>query len=320
MPGSGPVPVGALEPPTPAADDRWRLVNALAGQLGSRQEARWIVDHGGPAQAQALADRRLAGEPLQYVLGRWPFRALELSVDRRVLIPRPETEQVVEVALRELARADCHRTGTADGRTGTADGDEWIEGMEANAGPICVDFGTGSGAIALSLAIEGGGIRPGLTVWATDVSDDALAVAGANLEALSHVDAGAAARVRIAPGSWFDALPDEILGRVDLVVSNPPYVAESEYPALDVSVRAWEPKLALVAADSAAGVGGMAAVEAVIEGAIPWLRRSGAVVIEIAPGQAEAAVEVATRSGFAQVGVERDLSGRLRTLVARRTT
>jgi release factor glutamine methyltransferase len=313
VPGSGPVPVGAPEPPVTAADDRGRLMNALAGQLGSRQEARWIVDHGGPAQAQALADRRSAGEPLQYVLGRWPFRALELSVDRRVLIPRPETEQVVEVALRELARADCHRTGTADG-------DEWIQGMEANAGPICVDLGTGSGAIALSLAIEGGGIRPGLTVWATDVSDDALAVAGANLDALSHVDAGAAARVRIAPGSWFDALPDEILGRVDLVVSNPPYVAESEYPALDVSVRAWEPKLALVAADGAAGVGGMAAVEAVIEGALPWLRQSGAVVIEIAPGQAEAAVEVATRSGFTQVGVERDLSGRLRTLVARRTT
>jgi methylase of polypeptide subunit release factors len=97
-------------------------------------------------------------------------------------------------------------------------------------------------------------------------------------------------------------------------------VAESEYPGLDVSVRSWEPKLALVAADGAGGVGGMAAIEAIIEGAIPWLSRSGAVVIEITPGQAEASLEVATRSGFDQVGVERDLSGRLRTLVARRTT
>jgi release factor glutamine methyltransferase len=287
-------------------------VAALAGQLGSRQEALWIVDHGGPAQAQALADRRSAGEPLQYVLGRWPFRELDLVVDPRALIPRPETEQVVEVALRELARADHQRRVTA-----TADG---ADGMGADAGPICVDLGTGSGAIALSMAAEGGGHLPGLAVWATDVSDDALAVARENLDALARVDAGAAARVRVARGSWFDALPPEILGRVDLVVSNPPYVAESEYPGLEVSVRSWEPKLALVAADGAGGVGGMAAIESIIDRAMPWLSRSGAVVIEIAAGQAEASPEVAARSGFDQVGVERDLSGRLRTLVAGRTT
>jgi release factor glutamine methyltransferase len=309
---SGPVPADALERPETAADDRWRLVNALAGQLGSRQEALWIVDHGGPARAQALADRRSSGEPLQYVLGRWSFRALDLLVDPRVLVPRPETEQVVEVALRELARADSQRH--------VADMAHGADGMDADAGPICVDLGTGSGAIALSMATEGGRHCPGLAVWATDVSDDALAVASENLGALARVDAGAAVRVRVAGGSWFDALPPELLGRVDLVVSNPPYVAESEYPGLDVSVRSWEPKLALVAADGAGGVGGMAAIEAIIEGAIPWLSRSGAVVIEIAPGQAEASLEVATRSGFDQVGVERDLSGRLRTLVARRTT
>lgn len=308
VPRASPVSADAPEAPGNEADDRRRLVNALAGQLGSRREASWIVDHAGPEQAQALADRRSAGEPLQYVLGRWPFRSLDLKVDPRVLVPRPETEQVVEVALRELACSDHQRRAAAV-----------ADGLEANAGPIGVDLGTGSGAIALSVAVEGGRRCPGLAVWATDVSDDALAVARENREGLAGIDAGAAARVRVARGSWFDALPGEILGRVDLVVSNPPYVAESEFPGLDPSVRAWEPRVALVAANGAGGVGGLAAIEAIIEGAIPWLSRSGAMVVEIAPTQAEASMAAARRAGFGQVGVERDLSGRLRALVARRS-
>lgn len=309
MRGASPVSADAPDGPGNEADDRRRLVTTLAAQLGSRREASWIVDHAGPDQAQALADRRSAGEPLQYVLGRWPFRSLNLKVDPRVLVPRPETEQVVDVALRELAGAHHRRRAVAV-----------PGGLEANVGPICVDLGTGSGAIALSMAAEGGGRCPGLAVWATDVSDDALAVARENREALAGVDAGAAARVRVALGSWFDALPGEILGRVDLVVSNPPYVAESEFPGLDLSVRAWEPRVALVAADGAGGIGGLAAIEAIIDGALPWLSHSGAMVIEIAPTQAEPSMAAAHRAGFGQVGVERDLSGRLRTLVARRSS
>ncbi len=115
--------------------------------------------------ARALADRRAAGEPLQYVLGRWPFRRLELVVDRRVLIPRPETEQVVEVALAELASLAADRRPSRRGQPGAA------------RARCAVDLGTGSGAIALSLAVEGGALAPGLVVWATDVSRDALAVA-----------------------------------------------------------------------------------------------------------------------------------------------
>ena len=109
--------------------------------MGSAREARWLVEHvdGDAGRALDLAGRRAAGEPLQYVMGRWPFRSLELSVDPRVLIPRPETEQVVEVALAELARLG-------------EDGDTAARSSTGGWSPVCLDLGTGSGAIALSLA------------------------------------------------------------------------------------------------------------------------------------------------------------------------
>ena len=287
-------------PEAEGAEERERLVAAIAARVGSAQEARWIVDHGGLDRARALADRRAAGEPLQYVLGRWPFRSLELQVDRRVLIPRPETEQVVEVALGELALV----LGL---------------GGRRSAGPaMAVDLGTGSGAVALSLAVEGATDGDRLEVWATDASPDALDVARANLADLADADPVAAARVHLAQGRWFAALPPALMGRVDLVVSNPPYVAESDYAGLDPVVRDWEPHSALVSARGAAGVGGMADIEAIVAGAPRWLHRSGALVVEIAPSQAYAAIDAARRAGFSKVDTARDLAGRLRMLVARR--
>ena len=276
----------------------------IAAQLGSRREATWIVDHAGPGQAQALADRRRAGEPLQYVLGSWPFRTVELQVDPRVLIPRPETEQVVGVALEELARI-CGGPGAGSGSAGPA------------GHRICVDLGTGSGAIALSLAAEGRATCPDLEVWATDVSTDALAVAGANLA----VTRTGRSRRRPAGCGWPTArgstpCPPRLAGRVDLLVSNPPYVTESEYPGLDPSVREWEPRGALVAARDARGVEGMADLEAIISDAPRWLRPTGMLVVEIAPSLAGASEAAARRAGFARVAIGRDLAGRLRTLVA----
>jgi release factor glutamine methyltransferase len=271
-------------------------VASIAAQVGSDQEARWIVEHGGPGGAQALADRRASGEPLQYVLGRWPFRSIELAVDPRVLIPRPETEQVVEVALGELAR--LARTGEAT--------------------KTCVDLGTGSGAIALSLAVEGIPICAGLEVWATDVSSDALAVAEGNLESLAAGSPDLFERLHLAHGSWFEALPASLVGGVDLLVSNPPYVSDLEFPDLDPTVSEWEPTIALVAPRGSGGVGGMAAVETIVAGAVRWLQRGGALVVEIAPSQAYSAIDAARRAGFSSVSVERDLAGRLRILVARR--
>ena len=135
--------------PGPLADET-SVERSIAVELGSAREARWIVEHAGGDDELALdlAARRAGGEPLQYVLGRWPFRTLELTVDRRVLIPRPETEHVVEVALAGLmAPGFGPIPGPAPGRTGS--------------GPVCVDLGTGSGAIALSLAVEGGAPVPG---------------------------------------------------------------------------------------------------------------------------------------------------------------
>jgi release factor glutamine methyltransferase len=293
-------------PAAASAGDRRRLEDGIAERLGSPREARWIVEHanGDAGRARESADRRAAGEPLQYVLGRWPFRSLDLVVDRRVLIPRPETEQLVEVALGELGALWSDRADRP--------------GQAPAAGPVGVDLGTGSGAIALSLAVEGGPVAPGLVVWATDASADALAVAGENLAELAGRDPVAAARVRLSLGRWFEALPPEAAGTIDLLVSNPPYVAQSDVSGLDPTVRDWEPHRALVAGPGSSGVGGMADVEAVIVGASRWLRPSGALVVEIDPSQGAAALDVARRVGFRRSRTQRDLAGRIRMVVARR--
>jgi release factor glutamine methyltransferase len=289
---------------------RHRLVAWSLSVGVERREAGWILDHlGSPVGGLAgpgsfddrfrrLVERRASGEPLQYVLGRWAFRSLELDVDPRVLIPRPETEQVVEVALAEL------RAGLAD--------------PARTAGPaLCADLGTGSGAIALAIATEAPAHLGGTDVWATDASAPALEVARCNLARYAAEVAGAGARVHLASGSWFNALPRSVAGRVDLVVANPPYVADSEVDDLDPVVRDWEPRTALVAADGRTGVGGMADVEAVVTQAPSWLAAGGLLVVEIAPHQAAAALEVAGQAGFLHARVDPDLSGRARMLVAR---
>ncbi|MGH9079316.1 MAG: HemK/PrmC family methyltransferase, partial [Acidimicrobiales bacterium] len=239
----------------------------LTEQLGSVQEARWILDHAGDRWPE-LVERRLAGEPLQYVLGSWPFRHLDLMVDRRVLIPRPETEQVVEVALAELDRLCWPSEPDV-----AAPADE----SRLAARRVCVDLGTGSGAIALSLATEGTAIGRDLEVWATDISADALAVAGHNLAALAA--SPEVAPVHLMEGSWFAALPPGLAGRIDLLVTNPPYVPEADIAGLDPVVRDWEPLGALAAGPGPDGVGGMAAIQVIIEAAPAWLGPDGAMVI-----------------------------------------
>jgi release factor glutamine methyltransferase len=275
----------------------WRLLYLEAlERLSDRQAAQWFVEEasGGawpavldePALARAegvfrkMLDRRQEGEPVQYVLGHWAFRHLDLMVDRRVLIPRPETEVVVEVALRELARL---------------------------AGPpLVVDLGTGSGAIALSIATECAGAE----VWATDLSEDALAVASANLAGLGTKAAG---RARLVHGSWWHALPAGLKGTLDLAVTNPPYVAENELASLPGEVSGWEPLQALIA-----GPSGLEALKAITAEAPAWLGARSAFVAEIAPHQDRAAVHLAYSAGFEEAFVKPDLTGRPRVLVARR--
>lgn len=319
---SRPVPAGPLDAPAPVSGDgprtRAEVVAILARRLGSSSEARWLVEHvtrcrpgaaahgaalheGQRAELAQLADRRASGEPLQYVLGTWPFRAVELSVDPRALVPRPETEQMVEVALAALHRS----------RAGPAPSDGF-------PGPVVVDLGTGTGAIALTMAVELAATRPGLAVWAVDDDPDALALAARNRARVADAwpDADVTGRVRLAAGSWYEALPPALRGRVDLVVANPPYVAEEEWCGLDPEVRK-EPRHALVAEAGRDGTPGMAAVEAVVSGAPEWLVPGGTVVVETAPHQAGAAAALARRLGFRRVEVAQDLAGRDRAVVAR---
>jgi release factor glutamine methyltransferase len=289
-------------------------VAEVAERLGSAREARWILDHAGDSWPE-LVERRLAGEPLQYVLGTWPFRGLELQVDRRVLIPRPETEQVAEVALRELARLGAHGAHGALGALG-GHGAHGGRNTGCTGGRVCADLGTGSGAIALSLAIEGPALCGALEVWATDISADALAVATGNLAALR--DDEARARVHLAQGSWFDALPRSLVGCVDLLVSNPPYVPEPAIASLDPVVRDWEPHEALAAPSGAGGVAGMAHIETIVSTAPLWLASDGVAVVELDPAQAGPAADLARAAGFGRVSVHPDLSGLDRMLVAGR--
>ena len=300
------------------------LVEELTAVLGgaARHEARFIVDEvlgAGPgatrpdtvpaaaaAAARTMAARRAAGEPLQYIFGHWPFRDLDLRVDARVLIPRPETEQVVEVALGE-----ARRLAAAAAAAGAGPGDG------AGPGLVAVDAGTGSGAIALALAsaLGAGVLRQ---VWATDRSAGALEVAAANVQVCSPMVAGGLPDIELVRGSWLAPLPERLRGHVDLVVSNPPYVTEEEWAGLDREVRT-EPRQALVAGPGRTGVPGLADVEAVLEEALLWVGRPGAVVIELAPHQADAAQDRARQLGYDEVRVEPDLAGRPRALVARRS-
>ncbi|GIU86813.1 MAG: release factor glutamine methyltransferase [Acidimicrobiia bacterium] len=284
---------------------------AAAGCTDAAAEARFLVEEASgygldewpdaaatvaPERARArlldMCRRRAAGEPLQYVLGAWSFRGLDLMVDRRVLIPRPETEWVAEVALEEAERLGLRR------RRG--------RGPRAAAGPArhrVADLGTGSGALALALERE----LPDAQVWATDVSEHALHVARANAAGCG------ATRVCFAAGSWFGALPDALAGTFTLVVSNPPYVAEHEVAALAPEVACHEPRGALVA-----GPQGTEALAEIVGAAPGWLAPAAALVCELAPHQADAVASLARDAGFDDVAVRDDLAGRPRVLVARR--
>lgn len=282
---------GGLE--SPEVDAR-RIVEEATGHDGADllahlDEAATVR---GVAALDRMVERRLAGEPLQYVLGRWGFRTLDLMVDERVLIPRPETEGVVDHVLAELDRM-ADRTATE--APGTS--------PEAAAGdPVVVDLGCGSGAIGLAVARE----RHPIEVHLVDDDERALEVTRANLAGIGV----AGATVHVHHGDWFAALPPALAGRVRVVVSNPPYVAADD--PLPAVVADWEPTGALVS-----GPTGLEAVEEITSAAPAWLAPGGALVLEIGETQGGAASALAAAAGFVEVEVRPDLGGRPRALVAR---
>jgi release factor glutamine methyltransferase len=257
-----------------------------------RREARWLVEEflvGGDGDAagalRAAAQRRLDGEPLQYIVGHWPFRSLDLDLDSRVLIPRPETEELVGVALNELARLDV-------------------------VAPIIMDLGCGSGAIGLSLVEELRQRGVPASLLAVDESLDALAVARRN--ALKH---GLHA-VSFVHSTWFEAVDPSLRSHVDLIVANPPYVSGDEFATLDPVLR-YEPRGALVSPDDD-GVAGFGDLRVIISEAIEWLAPGGVLVSEHADTHRAAVLAAAAAAGFRDVLDLDDMAGLPRVLVARR--
>ncbi|HYU58651.1 MAG TPA: peptide chain release factor N(5)-glutamine methyltransferase [Actinomycetota bacterium] len=214
--------------------------------------------------------QRCSGTPLQHLTGAQPFRTLRLAVEPGVFVPRPETEVVVEAALDAIAGIDA---------------------------PLVVDAGTGTGAIALSVAAE----HPGAIVHATDLNPAAVALARRNAE--SH---GLAVVVR--EGDLLEPLPAALRGRVELVVSNPPYVSAAEYADLPPEVRA-DPREALV--------GGTEVHRRLAAAARDWLLPGGALVMEIGASQAEEVRSILADTGYAQIEILPDLALRDRVAGAR---
>jgi release factor glutamine methyltransferase len=224
------------------------------------------------ASVRALLERRRAREPVAYILGEWGFRGLTLALDRRVLVPRPETEELVGVSL---------------------------ELLEGRVGPRVLDVGTGSGAIALAIRRE----LPDARVAGCDPSEGALEVAAANGERLGlDVEWLAGRLADVGEGREFD-----------LIVSNPPYVAEAELGGLEPDVRDWEPRLALVA-----GPTGLEVLRQVVAGAPARLAAHGRLALECGKGQASPLADEMRAAGWPQVETRLDFAGVERIVVGAR--
>lgn len=228
------------------------------------------VDPAGAARYQQAIKRRASGEPLPHVTGWTGFRHLTLRSDGRALIPRPETEGLVELLLQRAPR----------GRV--------------------VDVGTGSGCIALSLALEGAYTE----VVGIDRSAAALALAGENRELVG-------ARVELVQGDLCASLR---AGTFDALISNPPYLTAAEYAGLDPSVREWEPAIALES-----GEDGLEATARLLDQGRDVLRAGGWLALEVDCGRSGSAAHLASALGWGDVGIHLDLFGRERYLLARRS-
>ena len=215
--------------------------------------------------------RLSGGEPIQYVLGEWDFRTLTLKCDKRALIPRPETEELVERVLKHLKKRCADERAEA---------------------PFVVDVGTGSGCIILSLAKE---FKRGVYLG-TDISAEAISLARENASLCGLEDS-----VKFAVADGLDEFDPE---SVDVIVSNPPYITTADCETLDPRVKDFEPRNALDG-----GVSGLDFYERFIGDALNVLKPGGALFFEIGEGQGEALREMFVAYGFSDIVIEKDYSG-----------
>lgn len=221
-----------------------------------------------------LVSRRVNGEPIAYILGKKGFHNIELLVGPGVLIPRPETELLVEIALAEITKL--------------------------NRAAKVLDLGTGSGAIALSIASS----SALASLIATDQSLEALAIAKQNAQSLAL-----SSQIQFAQGSWYEAVSPQ--DQFDVIVSNPPYIA-SQDPHLGQGDLRFEPESALTDYGS-----GLSCLQAIISGASKFLKSGGLVAIEHGYDQSEAVVELMKEVGLVDVQVHQDLAGHCRAASGR---
>ena len=228
---------------------------------------------------EQIIDRRAGREPLQYITGNQEFWGLPFKVTADVLIPRPETEFVVEAALKAVSR---------------------------EALPIIIDVCTGSGCIAISLAKE----LLNAQVFATDRSGQALGIARENARMNQVTD-----RIRFLAGDLFAPVEElDLHGKIDVIAANPPYIRASDLPALQPEVRDFEPEMALIAGPEGTEIG-----EAIIQQAPAFLKQNGTLIMEMGMGQSAAFSAVVKDTGaYRTLEIVKDLAGIERVIVARK--
>ncbi|MEO1007830.1 MAG: peptide chain release factor N(5)-glutamine methyltransferase [Planctomycetota bacterium] len=262
-------------------DDARLCAEMLVAHVLGCERLRLYMEADRPASADELAmlrelvRRALSHEPVQYLVGEASFYGISLLVDRRVLIPRPETQTLV---------------------------DEVVAAIKPIAAPRVADVCTGTGCVAIAVAKQ----APHAVVNAGDIDDDALAVAGDNLERT-----GVADRVSLHAGDLLGALPED--STYHAIAANPPYIPDDEWAGVAANVRDFEPEHAL-----RGGVDGMDLVRRLIDDAPQRLEPGGVLAIEVASTRAALALEIAEASGrYAEARMVRDFAGRPRVLVAR---